>query len=368
MRRAQLDLDPAALGRGRRLGQPVDLGEAHGIAGERRARADHDPVRVGLQADHVERRLRTAQPQAAALADGVVDDAVVAAGHAAVRIDDLAGLGGARAQGLHDPGVGAVRHEADVLAVRLGGHGEAQAPGQRAGLGLGPSAQGKAQELELLSRGREQEIALVAAGIGGAVQLGPVSARDPAHVVAGGQRLGAQVLGGGQQVAELDPLVAAHAGDRGLAPEVGLGEVLHHAGLEAVLVVEHVMGDAEPVGHAPRVVDVLAGAARALAPRRGAVVVELQRDADDVVAFGGQQRRGYRTVHAARHGDHDPGLLRRLVEPQSIHGRIHRPEYRPRRAPRKPRRHARAWPRGGRPSICRTSGRRPRYTRLRYQG
>ena len=46
------------------------------------------------------------------------------------------------------------------------------------------------------------------------------------------------------------------------------------------------MGDAERVGDAARVVDVLAGAAGALAARRGAMVVELQRDADHVVALG----------------------------------------------------------------------------------
>ena len=46
------------------------------------------------------------------------------------------------------------------------------------------------------------------------------------------------------------------------------------------------MGNAECLGDAARIVDVLAGAARALAVRRLAMVVKLQRHADDVIALG----------------------------------------------------------------------------------
>src|SRR3546814_19189063 len=67
--------------------------------------------------------------------------------------------------------------------------------------------------------------------------------------VAGRQRVGAEVARGRQQVAELDRLVAAHAGDRRLAAQVAVGEVLHHRVPEAALVVEHVVRDAEPPGH-----------------------------------------------------------------------------------------------------------------------
>ncbi len=59
------------------------------------------------------------------------------------------------------------------------------------------------------------------------------------------------------------------------------------------------------VGHAARVVDVLAGAARALAAGRRAVVVELQRDADHLVAGLVQQAGDGAAVHAARHRDED---------------------------------------------------------------
>ena len=70
------------------------------------------------------------------------------------------------------------------------------------------------------------------------------------------------------------------------------------------------MRNADPLGDRAGVVDVLPGAAGALAMGGGAVVVELQRDADDVVAFGLQQRRRHRRIDAAGHRDDDTGVLR----------------------------------------------------------
>ena len=49
------------------------------------------------------------------------------------------------------------------------------------------------------------------------------------------------------------------------------------------------MRNAERAGHRARVMDVLAGAAGALAMGRRAMIVKLQRDADDVIAFRLQQ-------------------------------------------------------------------------------
>ena len=105
----------------------------------------------------------------------------------------------------------------------------------------------------------------------------------------GRQNVGAEVPGGLQEVAELDRAVALDAGDRRLAGDVALGEAGDHLLAEAALVVEHVMRDADRLRDAAGIVDVLAGAAGALAVRRGAVVVELQRDADDIVALALQQ-------------------------------------------------------------------------------
>src|SRR5581483_1177526 len=76
-----------------------------------------------------------------------------------------------------------------------------------------------------------------------------------------------------------------------------------------------------PLGDIARVVDVLACAAGALAVRRRAMVVELQRDADDVVTLLLQQQGRGRGIDAAGHGDDDPGILRTAFEIERVaHG------------------------------------------------
>src|SRR5262249_50880298 len=165
----------------------------------------------------------------------------------------------------------------------------------------------------------EQEIALVARLLAGAKQRAGAVAEPPRrHIVAGRERGRAELARGAQQVVELDRLIALDAGHRGLARRVALGEAVDHRLLEAALVVEHVMRNADIGGDPAGIVDVAAGAAGALAMGRLAVVVELQRDADDVVAFGLEQRGGHRRVDAARHGDDDARVLRRARKIETV--------------------------------------------------
>ena len=84
------------------------------------------------------------------------------------------------------------------------------------------------------------------------------------------------------------------------------------------------MRNADPLGDIAGIVDVLPGAAGALAMGGGAMIVELQRDADDVVTFRLQQRSRHRGIDAAGHGDDDPCVLRTAFEIQTIeHGSGH---------------------------------------------
>ncbi len=241
-----------------------------------------------------------------------------------VEIDDVAGLGGARLEPLDHLGVAAGRHEADVLAVVLVGDRQLEPARQLAGLGLGLVAERKAQELELLGRGGEQKVALVALLLAGAIERAAAARQRPrGDVVAGRQHLGAELARGLEQIAELDRLVALHARHRRLARDIALGETVDHHFLEAALVVEHVVGNADALRHRAGVVDVLPGAAGALAVGRLAMVVELQGDADDVVALGLEQRRGDRGIDAARHGDHHAGVLRPAFDIEAVEHCFH---------------------------------------------
>ena len=92
--------------------------------------------------------------------------------------------------------------------------------------------------------------------------------------------------------------------------QITVGEFIDDGVPEDVLVVQHVVRDAQALGHLAGVVDVLAGAAGALLGQSRAVIVELQRDAHDIVALALQEAGHDRGVDAARHGDHDAGGLR----------------------------------------------------------
>ena len=121
-------------------------------------------------------------------------------------------------QAADDVGVAPGRHKADVLAVLLVGDFKTEAPRQFARLRLGHVAERKAQVIELLARGREQEIALVAIGIGGAHQRArSVAKAARGDIMSGRQRLRAKLARGRQQIAKLDRAVALDARHRRLA-------------------------------------------------------------------------------------------------------------------------------------------------------
>ena len=113
-------------------------------------------------------------------------------------------------------------------------------------------------------------------------------------VVAGRQHLGAKLLRRTEQIVKLDRHIAVDAGHRRLAIDVALREAVDDRFPEAPLIVEHVVRNADAFGDGAGVVNVLTGAAGTLAMRRRAVVVKLQRDADDVITFRLQQRSRHR--------------------------------------------------------------------------
>ena len=242
--------------------------------------------------------------------------------HLAVDVDDLAGFGGAGLEPLNHVGVMAARHEADVLAVMLVGDCQSELACQFTRLRLGALAEREAQQVKLLARGAKQEIALVSLFLARAKERAPaIGQAARGDVMAGCQHLGAELARGNQEIVELDRHIAVDARDRRLAVDITFGETVDHRLLEAALVVEHVMGNGERIGNAAGVVDVLTGAAGALAVGRGAVVVELQRDADDVIALGLEQRGRHRGIDATGHGDDDTGVLRAAFEVEGIwHG------------------------------------------------
>ena len=136
--------------------------------------------------------------------------------------------------------------------------------------------------------------------------------------MAGRQHVGAEIPGRVEEIGEFDVLVAGDAGDRRLAGDIAARERLDHFFAKPRLIIEHIMGNAKLGGDVARVVDVLPGAAGALAMDRLAMVVKLQGDADHVIAFGGHERGDDGGIDAARHGDDDARVRRRLGEAKRI--------------------------------------------------
>jgi hypothetical protein len=132
--------------------------------------------------------------------------------------------------------------------------------------------------------------------------------------VTGRQRIRAQVPRSGQQIGELDRLVAGNAGDRRFAGHIAFGKRVDHRFLEALFVVENIVRNAERFADAPGIINVLAGAAGPCTVHRGAMVIELQRHAQHIIALAGEKPRHDGAVDAARHGDHHPRVTRVLIK------------------------------------------------------
>ena len=142
-----------------------------------------------------------------------------------------------------------------------------------------------------------------------------------ARVVSGGDALGSDLPGGVQQLVELHVIVAKRAGDGGASLEVIVNERADDGLLELALEIDHVIGDAEVLGDAARVVDVVDGAAAMLPGglgvklvlklRQAALVPELHGEAYDRLAAVVQDGGDGGAVDTAAHGHGNGGGGRR---------------------------------------------------------
>src|SRR4029079_8272145 len=168
----------------------------------------------------IERRAGS-NAKSAPLTDSEMDNAGMRTKHFPIKIDDIAGLRRPRLQPFDKGGVVASRDEADVLTVVLVGNCEPEAAGGLAGLGLGPLPKRKTQDVKLLPRCSEKEIALVAFVVARAVERpAPAGQRAGRNIVTGREHIGAKLARRDQQVVKLDRHIALDARNRRLAVDV----------------------------------------------------------------------------------------------------------------------------------------------------
>src|SRR5207253_855603 len=118
------------------------------------ARTDYNAARWRVEPHHIQ-RVAGGDAEPAPLPDREMDDPIVTAEHATIEIDDVARLGGTRPQALDHLSVAPGRDKADVLAVVLVGDRKTELSRKLTRLGLAALAKRKAQEVELLARGRK---------------------------------------------------------------------------------------------------------------------------------------------------------------------------------------------------------------------
>ena len=120
--------------------------------------------------------------------------------------------------------------------------------------------------------------------------------RPRAHIVAGRQRRRRRARARSRAGRGTSPSDCSATQGIGVSPaQIAVGEIVDHRGAEAALVVEHVVRECRAARRRARASWMSwPGAAGALRADRRAVVVELQRDADDVVARRLQQGGGDR--------------------------------------------------------------------------
>ena len=267
------ELHPAADGFGRGLaGNPVE-GTRIGFRSKQLLPGSQSH-RVALCRQGADvQRLPGADAQPPPLAHGVADDALVPAQHGAAAVDEIAGRGGEPGVPLDHGGIVPVRHEADVLTVRLGGVYKALRLCQLPHLLLPQPTQRKQGVGQLLLGHGVEHVALILACVQPLFQqIAPVLLFDPG-VMPGGDILAAQNPGPLHQLFKFHISVAVDAGIGGDAGPVAFNKFVHHLFGKGILKVEHIVGHPQPVGHAPGVLHILQGAAAAPCRQAGLLVI-----------------------------------------------------------------------------------------------
>jgi hypothetical protein len=134
------------------------------------------------------------------------------------------------------------------------------------------------------------------------------------------QQLSADLPRRDQQLIELQMVVAQAARNRRATGEILGDKWPHHVLLETLLLADHVIRNAESLGHTARVVHIVDGAAasvdrfgHAVVTGKPPLVPQLQRESHNRVTLLTQHGRDGGRIHTARHGYGDGLRIRHLA-------------------------------------------------------
>ena len=200
---------------------------------------------IGVGADFGDKQPPSGgDPQAPALADGVVVEALVGAQDVAVGVHKVPRRGGA-APGVQPGGVVVVGDEADLHGVGAVGGGQLPSLRLLAGLLLGAVPQGEENVGEHVPGQPGEHVGLVIGGIAPQQNGAAVAPGANAGIVSGGHPVGPDFPGKGDEGGELHRPVAHRAGNGGAAGQVVGGKGGAHVLLQLPLDGAHGEGDAQ---------------------------------------------------------------------------------------------------------------------------
>ena len=224
--------------------------------------------------------------------------------HRTVQMDKLAGLRPALRDVLYHLGIIPVRHETDVLAVRLLGVLQPFRCRFLPNLRLAQMPQRKQNMRQLFLFQGVQHITLVLLPVFSPQQQ-PASAfflKFYIGIVSGRDIIAAQLLRPGKQLPQLHVFVAVHAGVGRPSVFIFRNETVDDVRTKIFTEIKHMMGKAQ-FGRRLCGIRHIGKAAVVLRSQPDLFRVEhLQRYADDIIACLLQQQRRRRAVYAAAHG------------------------------------------------------------------
>ena len=192
--------------------------------------------------------------------------------------------------------------ETDLHALALLRHRQARATRQLAHRVLRELAEGEPGGRELFLRQLEEVVALVLLGVACGVELEPLRSLDDPGVVSRRHPPGTEPARPLEEEVELDPGVAAGAGDRRAPGEVVVDERIDHLLAELLVHAQRVVRNAALLGDPARVSQVERSATAAVS-RFLRPVPQQHRETDHRLTRVGEHPGHDRRVEAAAHRD-----------------------------------------------------------------
>ena len=216
-----------------------------------------------------------------------MQNAFVTTKNAAIHMKNIARFRRIGPQPQYDVGIFPVGHETYVLAVGLVRYHKAKLTSNAPRFGLGQRTQGKAQKINLLLCGRKQEIALITRHVCRREQITvrrSIITRATLDIMTRHQRSSIQIPRALQKICKFNGLITLHTRDGRFTSQITSNKIIDDRILETTFKIQNIVRNIKACRNTPRIMNILPGAAGSFAANGFAMVIELQRNANHIIA------------------------------------------------------------------------------------